>query len=138
MRSAEAFEPLGALLGLTFSKTLSIFCTNSSTVFVTPVTISSGVPLFPMKNNDGNGTSLSISIQRIQTKKQWNNQISSNWMELTDLSKLHIGFTVTLNLDSNKMFAFKFVANCIIVHERCELFGKIIRSCNKQNYMFLE
>lgn len=32
---------------------------SSSTVFVTPVTTSMGVPFLPMKNRDGRGTSLS-------------------------------------------------------------------------------
>lgn len=46
--------------GLLPANTLSILLCNSSTVFVTAVTISMGVPFFPIKNNDGSGTSLSV------------------------------------------------------------------------------
>lgn len=47
--------------GFVRPSTLSILLFNSSTVFVTEVTISMGVPFFPIKNNDGNGTSLSTN-----------------------------------------------------------------------------
>lgn len=41
------------------SNTNSIFASSSSADFVIPVTTSRGSPVFPMKNIDGNGTSLS-------------------------------------------------------------------------------
>lgn len=60
IRFAEAVALLLSLgFGLTPLSTPSILLFNSSTVFVTAVTISIGVPFFPMKNNDGNGTNLS-------------------------------------------------------------------------------
>lgn len=57
--AAAAAELLVA--GFVRPSTLSILLFNSSTVFVTEVTISMGVPFFPIKNNDGNGTSLSTN-----------------------------------------------------------------------------
>lgn len=57
--AAAAAELLAA--GFVRPSTLSILLFNSSTVFVTEVTISMGVPFFPIKNNDGNGTSLSTN-----------------------------------------------------------------------------
>lgn len=46
----------------TFVNTPFILVSSSATVFVTPVTISNGAPFLPMKNIDGNGTSLSRGI----------------------------------------------------------------------------
>lgn len=61
MKLADAVAALtvAAAAGVVRPSTLSIFDFNSSTVFVTAVTISIGVPFLPMKNNDGNGTNLS-------------------------------------------------------------------------------
>lgn len=59
MRLADASALLLAGFVFTPSNTPSILLLSSSTVFVTPVTISIGAPFFPMKNNDGNGTNLS-------------------------------------------------------------------------------
>lgn len=48
-----------------FCKMPLIFDSKSSTVVVMPVTIPIGVPFFPMKKSDGNGTNLSVECTQL-------------------------------------------------------------------------
>lgn len=61
---ADGFACGAAGLGRTFAKTPFNLPSNSSTVVVMPVTMSNGAPVLPMKNSDGNGTSLSTQLKR--------------------------------------------------------------------------
>lgn len=59
---------VGVDVDLVAPNMVSILLLSSSTVFVTPVTTSIGVPFFPIKNSDGNGTNLSKKT-KIQTEQ---------------------------------------------------------------------
>lgn len=67
IRLADAVASL--VVGVVRLSTLSILDFNSSTVFVTDVTISIGAPFFPIKNNDGNGTNLSANKMKTENLK---------------------------------------------------------------------
>lgn len=67
---------------LAFSNMPLIFVSKSSTVFVMPVTISMGVPFFPMKNSDGNGTNLSVNCTRMRKINEKRKKRKSNRLHL--------------------------------------------------------